>query len=143
MMPSPRRYTGTHCADFQSSFGWRGLSLNAKLMPISTYPMAMQTPSFHTIVQPDQKMIMLAMKNAIGDQKLAAGSRYARGRSLWCSLNTPTASGAPAYISRLASVTSSTRSCQLGNGRKKMSEARKAKNRLNQGTPLGLVVSEM
>ena len=48
----PIRYTGSHCADFQSSGG--RFSSNAMQTAISTYPITITTPSFQTVSKPDQ-----------------------------------------------------------------------------------------
>src|SRR3954449_1785955 len=76
--------------------------------------------SFQSVSHPDHRMISPEMQNPSGAMTPAAGSRYGRSASGSRRRNTPSESGAPAYISTLALVIRPTSDCQLGNGRKQM-----------------------
>ena len=65
----------------------------------------------------------------------AAGRRYGRSASGRRLRKTPSASGAPAYISTLALVIRPTSDFQLGNGRKQMQPSTKAVSRPSHGIP--------
>src|SRR5215468_5124625 len=80
-------------------------------------------------------MIRLAMTNASGESTTATGSRYGRSASGTVRRNAPSDSGAPAYISTLAEVTSPTSDFQLGNGSRNSKPAPNAKIRLTHGIP--------
>src|SRR4051794_37809469 len=91
-------------------------------------------PSFQSVSHPDHRMIRPETTKASGQRTPAAGSRY--GRSAFGNFlrNTPSDSGAPAYISTLALVISPTRDCQLGKGRKQMQPTTKEVITPTQGT---------
>src|SRR3954471_19751627 len=97
--------------------------------------MRIAIPSFQSVVQPDQRMSRLAMTNASGDMKPAAGSRYGRLASGSRLRNTPSERGAPAYMRTLALVMRPTSDCQLGNGRKQMQPTTNAATSPIHGTP--------
>src|SRR5262249_36193064 len=80
-------------------------------------------------------MIRLAMMKATGAITGAAGSLYGRFASGNSPRSAPSDSGAPAYISTLAEVTSPTKALQLGNGSRNTRPARKARIRLTHGMP--------
>src|SRR3954453_6724443 len=77
-------------------------------------------PSFQSVSHPDHRMIRPETMNASGAMTPAAGTRYGRSAFGSCLRKTPSASGAPAYISTLALVIRPTSDCQLGNGKKQM-----------------------
>src|SRR6185437_544210 len=80
-------------------------------------------------------MIRLAMMKAIGEMIAAPGILYGRATSGRTLRKAPRASGAPAYISTLAEVTSPTSECQLGNGSRNTRPNRNEMTRPNQGMP--------
>src|SRR5919205_2644290 len=103
----------------------------------------MAIPSFQSVSHPDHKMIRPDTMKASGERISAAGSRHGRsafGRRL---RNTPSDSGAPAYISTLALVIRPTRDCQLGKGRKQMQPVMKAARQPTHGTPREFVHSNI
>ena len=83
------------------------------------------------------------MAKATGDRTPATGSRNGRSWSGSRLRNTPSDSGAPAYISTDALVIRPTSDCQLGNGRKQMQPVTKAAIRPTHGTPRALVHSKI
>src|SRR4051794_221526 len=101
----------------------------------------MATPSFQSVVQPDQRINRLATMNATGASRPPAGARYGRTASGSRLRKTPKESGAPAYISTLALVIKPTSDFQLGNGRKQMQPMTKATISPNHGTPRSFVFS--
>src|SRR3954452_23039547 len=101
----------------------------------------MVTPSFHTVSQPVQTMIRLAITNASGDRIPAAGSRYGRSASGSRRRKAPSERGPPPYISTEALVIRPTSDCQDGNGRKQMHPVTNAATRPTHGTPRALVHS--
>src|SRR5215470_14193371 len=80
-------------------------------------------------------MIRLAITNASGASTAAPGTRYGRSASGTCLRSAPRDSGAPAYISTLADVTSPTRELQLGNGSRNTRPNTNERIRLNHGMP--------
>src|SRR5215467_10411150 len=80
-------------------------------------------------------MSRFAMQNASGARTTAPGSRYGLSASGTWRRNAPSDSGAPAYISTLADVTSPTRALQLGNGSRNTRPKTNAMIRLNHGMP--------
>src|SRR3954468_8000005 len=103
----------------------------------------MATPSFQSVVQPDQRISRLATMNATGASTPPAGARYGRGASGSRLRKTPNESGAPAYMSTLALVIKPTSDFQLGNGRKQMQPTTNAGTTPNHGTPRVLIRSKI
>src|SRR5712691_7110444 len=88
-------------------------------------------------------MIRPEMTKAIGPMTEAPGILYGRSASGSILRNAPRDSGAPAYISTLAEVTSPTSACQLGNGSRKTRPNRNEMTRPNQGMPFLSVLVNM
>src|SRR3954454_9206271 len=125
-----------------SSWGFVGFSFSTTLPTRITEPIRIATPSFQAVVQPDHRIRKFATTNASGDRTDAPGSRNGRGASGRRLRNTPSDSGAPAYMSTLALVISPTSDLQLGNGRKQMQPTTNAAMRPTHGMPRRSVVSK-
>src|SRR3954469_8369894 len=103
----------------------------------------MATPSFQSVSHVVHRMISPAIANATGQRISAIGSRNGGSVSGSCLRNTPSESGAPAYISTDALVISPASDCQDGNGRKLMQPVTKAAISPTHGTLRELVHSNI